>query len=63
MMEGAQSGEGEDWLFEGGSRAQVAAAHEPQGAASGPPWLARRKGDTMDLISEEGGVGQVYAFS
>ena len=61
-MEGSQSDgrRGEDWLMDGGSRAQVAAVHEYQGGGAGPAWLSRKSGDNVENISEEGGVAQVY---
>ncbi|KAK4495565.1 hypothetical protein PRZ48_012833 [Zasmidium cellare] len=51
--------EGEDWLVEGGSRAQAAGVHEYTGHDTGPSWLKRRKGDTVETLSEPGGVAQV----
>lgn len=51
--------ESEDWLAEGGSRAQAAGSHEYMGDSTGPSWLKRRKGDTIESLSEPGGVAQV----
>ena len=62
-MEGSPTNgpRGEDWLFEGGSRAQVAAKHEYRGDEAGPAWLTKKEGDKVEMISEDGGVAQVYA--
>ncbi|CAK3817507.1 hypothetical protein BTJ68_02472 [Lecanosticta acicola] len=48
-----------DWLAEGGSRAEAAGMHEYGNDGVGPRWLKRRKGDYVEVISEEGGVAQV----
>lgn len=49
---------GEDWLREGGSRAVMAGEHEFEGG-EGPAWLTRRRGDRVDVISEDGSTAQV----
>lgn len=60
LVDGSDGGgEGEDWLTEGGSRAQDAGYHEYTGDSTGPSWLKRRKGDTIESLSEPGGVAQV----
>lgn len=61
LMEGSQSvsSSGKDWLADGGSRGQVAAVHEYTGEQTGPAWLTRRRGDRVELLSEDGGVAQV----
>ncbi len=43
---------GDDWLREGGSRAQVAANHE-FGDGDYPSWLTRREGGKIEVISED----------
>lgn len=52
---------GDEWLRAGGSRAQTAGAggYEFWGAEEGPGWLARREGQTVEVISAEGTVAQV----
>ncbi|KAF2724902.1 FAD dependent oxidoreductase [Polychaeton citri CBS 116435] len=50
---------GDDWLRTGGSRAEVAGVHKFAGEDDGPAWLARRKGDVLEAISEDGGVAQI----
>ncbi|KAF7187899.1 putative oxidoreductase C1F5.03c [Pseudocercospora fuligena] len=53
-------GKSENWMQTGGSRAQVAGTrveHYTDGV--NPAWLRKRKGDNIDMISEEGGVAQV----
>ena len=62
LMEGSPSKgpQPDDWLFEGGSRADVAAMHEYHGDEIGPAWLTRRRGDNVEMLSEHGGVAQVY---
>jgi glycine/D-amino acid oxidase-like deaminating enzyme len=61
LMEGSRSSgpQSEDWLAEGGSRADVAAMHEYHSDSVGPAWLTRRKGDEVEMLSEHGGVAQV----
>jgi len=49
---------GEDWLLEGGSRAEVAGEHEFH-HGRGPAWLTRKRGDNVDLISEDETCAQV----
>ncbi|PSK55824.1 hypothetical protein B9Z65_4702 [Elsinoe australis] len=49
---------GGDWLQEGRSRADVAGAHEFRNG-DGPAWLARRHGDSVDTIGEQGSAAQV----
>ncbi|KAI9700688.1 MAG: hypothetical protein M1836_002057 [Candelina mexicana] len=43
---------GDDWLREGGSRAEVAAKHE-FGGGEYPSWLTRREGGRIEVISED----------
>ncbi|KAK4570148.1 hypothetical protein LTR86_002228 [Recurvomyces mirabilis] len=50
---------GDDWLRTGGSRAEVAGSHSFSGDAVGPAWLTRRKGDRIEVISEDATVAQV----
>jgi glycine/D-amino acid oxidase-like deaminating enzyme len=61
LMEGSSShsGQGEDWLAEGGSRADVASMHEYHSDGRGPAWLRRKQGDSVEMLSEHGGVAQV----
>lgn len=62
LVDGGGDGEGEeeeDWLAEGASRAQAAGLHEYAGQDTGPSWLKRRRGDTVETLSEPGGVAQV----
>ena len=60
LMEGSRwKSQSEDWLAEGGSRADVAALHEYHSDGIGPGWLTRRKGDNVEMLSEHGGVAQV----
>lgn len=53
----------DDWLRNGGSRAEVAGSHEFVGDKEGPAWLTRREGSQVDLISEDETVAQVYVAS
>lgn len=50
---------GDDWLRDGGSRAQVAAIHEFNGPSNGPAWLRVKHGEILDTISTDDSVGQV----
>ena len=59
LIEGSRSSPQEDWLAEGGSRADVAAMHEYHSDERGPTWLRRRQGDSVEMLSEHGGVAQV----
>lgn len=56
----------DDWLAEGGSRAQEAGTHfvgESDMTPSGSPgWLTRERGSESEVIGEIGGVAQVYAL-
>ena len=60
FMQGSQSNRSttEDWLAEGGSRADVAAIHEYSDGV-GPAWLTRRRDDSVTMLSDHGGVAQV----
>ena len=49
---------GHDWLMEEGSRAEVAASHNFRDG-KGPAWLTRRRGDNIDIISEDATCAQV----
>ncbi|EMC92622.1 hypothetical protein BAUCODRAFT_77159 [Baudoinia panamericana UAMH 10762] len=49
---------GDDWLRDGGSRADAAGTHEFAGNQVGPAWLTRRRGDKVELISEDESVAQ-----
>jgi len=61
LTEGGRRGgpTGYDWLRHGGSRADAAGTHEFYGESEGPAWLARRKGDSLDVIGEDDSVAQV----
>lgn len=61
-MEGPQAPQATDeaWLANGGSRSQVAATHQFSSAHKGPAWLTRRQGDRVEVLSEHGGVAQVF---
>ncbi|KAI9721063.1 MAG: hypothetical protein M1812_002544 [Candelaria pacifica] len=51
--DGRTGGErGDDWLREGGSRAEVAAKHD-FGGGEYPSWLTRRKGGKIEVISKD----------
>lgn len=50
---------GDDWLRDGGSRAQVAGVSDFGSPDDGPAWLTRRKGDSLDVISSDGTTAQV----
>jgi hypothetical protein len=50
---------GDDWLFNGRSRAELAAAHEFHSNQEGPAWLGRKRGDDVKIISEDNSVAQV----
>ena len=66
FMEGPQSarafeGSGsEDWLSQGGSRAQEAGVHAISDEDGAPSWLTRGRGSQSEVIGEVGGVAQVY---
>lgn len=66
FMEGSQSARsfegsnGEDWLSQGGSRAQEAGVHAIRDEDGGPSWLTRGRGSQSEVIGEVGGVAQVY---
>lgn len=49
---------GEDWLREGGSRAELKGAHEFVDGG-GPAWLTRRRGERVEVISEQESTAQV----
>ena len=49
----------DDWLRNGGSRAEVAGSHEFAGDEDGPAWLKRGHGSRIELISEDESVAQV----
>ena len=58
MMDGGQSDEfRDDWLRNGGSRAETARIHDYQSNQDNPAWLTKRRGDQVDMISD--GVAQV----
>ncbi|KAL9625698.1 MAG: hypothetical protein Q9160_000017 [Pyrenula sp. 1 TL-2023] len=53
---------GEDWLFEGGSRAEVVAGGAKEEVISedgSPRWLTKQKGGSLEVIGEEGSCAQV----
>jgi len=50
---------GDDWLREGGSRAEMAGVHEFE-EGKGPAWLTRRAGGRVEVVSEDGSTAQVY---
>ena len=56
--ETAVGGSGEDWLGEGSSRVNAAGLHE-FAEGDGPAWLARAKGSSLEIISQDGSVAQV----
>jgi glycine/D-amino acid oxidase-like deaminating enzyme len=60
---GRKGERGEDWLRQGGSRADVVGVSEVFGGDNGPVWLKREEGDSMDAIGEEGSLAQVYVTS
>jgi len=49
---------GHDWIMHEGSRAEVAASHNFRDG-KGPAWLTRRRGDKIDIISEDATCAQV----
>lgn len=49
---------GDDWLRDGGSRAEQAGTHEFV-EGSGPAWLTRRNGARVEVISEDETTAQV----
>ena len=53
---------GEDWLREGTSRADVVGGDVSSKADLAPGWLARKKGDVIEVISEKGNTAQVYVI-
>ena len=53
------AGRGEQWLRQGGSRAEVAGRYEFGGETGGPAWLRRREGERTDALGEDGTVAQV----
>lgn len=58
------NGLSQDWLADGGSRAEQvsgAAVHEfkSHDEDGGPVWLNRRHGDSLEVLGEEGTLGQV----
>lgn len=57
---GKKGGRGDDWLREGGSRADGLEVNEfPSEGDTAPRWLLRGEGDTVESISEEGSTAQV----
>ncbi|KAF2281491.1 FAD dependent oxidoreductase-like protein superfamily [Westerdykella ornata] len=61
--EDAVGGSGEDWLFNGRSRAQAAAAaaaeSQPKADQEGPVWLKRSEGATLEVISRDDSTAQL----
>ncbi|KAF2487670.1 FAD dependent oxidoreductase [Neohortaea acidophila] len=53
----------DDWLAEGGSRAQQAGEHFISDADGAPAWLTRGRGSRSEIIGDEGGVAQVLSQS
>ena len=54
---------GDDWLRAGTSRASAATGGAvAEGEGGSPRWLAREEGDEVEVISEEGGMAQVYVL-
>jgi len=49
---------GDDWLNDGGSRAEQAGTHEFTSGV-GPAWLTRRKGSQVEVISADDSTAQV----
>ncbi|KAI9723078.1 MAG: hypothetical protein M1828_004326 [Chrysothrix sp. TS-e1954] len=58
LSDGRGSARGDDWLRDGGSRAEVTGKHEFW-EGQGPAWLTKRKGQNMEIISEDGSTAQV----
>lgn len=55
-----ESGSHEDWLAQGGSRAEVANGRvEHYSSDISPSWIKRRAGDKASVLTEQGGVAQV----
>lgn len=55
---GASGVSGEDWLRQGGSRADVAGVHAFD-AGDGPAWLTRQERHSVRVISEDSSTAQV----
>ncbi|GAB7339423.1 hypothetical protein MBLNU457_6056t1 [Dothideomycetes sp. NU457] len=49
---------GEDWLLNGGSRAEVAGTHDFS-SGNGPAWLTRSEGDQLETIGADASCAQV----
>jgi len=59
MTEGPSNGKrGDDWLRDGGSRAEQSGTHEFTDGV-GPAWLTRRKGSRVEVISADDSTAQV----
>ncbi|KAF2086649.1 FAD dependent oxidoreductase [Saccharata proteae CBS 121410] len=56
--EDAIAGSGEDWLQNGASRADSAGAHDFK-EGSGPAWLTRTSGSTLEVISRDASTAQI----
>lgn len=56
--EAAVGGSGEDWLADGTSRAE--AANSKGGIREGPAWLKRTDEGSLEEISAQGTVAQMY---
>jgi hypothetical protein len=54
----AVGGSGEDWLFDGKSRAEVAGAQRDL-KSTGLSWIARPEGSELDVISQNGSTAQM----
>lgn len=52
---------GNEWLEQGGSRAEVAAGErvEHYAEGEGPGWMRKTRGGKVEVLSEEGGMAQV----
>ena len=62
LSEGIGRSRGHDWLREGASRAEVSGKHEFW-EGEGPAWLTKQKGQSMEIISEDGSTAQVYVMT
>ncbi|KAF2747918.1 FAD dependent oxidoreductase-like protein superfamily [Sporormia fimetaria CBS 119925] len=58
----AVGGSGEDWLANGTSRAEAAAASQAKAGVDGPVWLKRLEGGTLEVISQDNSTAQIDPF-
>jgi glycine/D-amino acid oxidase-like deaminating enzyme len=59
---GRRGERGEDWLRQGGSRKDVVGASKVYVNDSGPAWLKREQGDSIEVVGKEGSLAQVYVI-